>query len=193
LPATVHRPLAGAASSSLRLRASSESSASHPPRTPFRAAEAPSLGFRPSSRHQPGWPTAGPIPQRSVLGVSHAHDVSVRRPERHRTSIPALALRVCFAPQPRSGFALQGTFRHSRTTLVVGPFPLGVSRLRATVGFPPAPPAPASPSGLLSVPECAVAATVVNRHDGASPLLGFPSSRFSLSTRRKRLHASIRS
>jgi hypothetical protein len=56
--------------------------------------------FRPSSRHQPAESTGTSVPgsYRSVLDVSHVLDGFLL----HRPS------RVCFTPQPRPGFALQG-------------------------------------------------------------------------------------
>ena len=60
----------------------------------------PSLGFPPSSRCHPAESTGAsvPGPLRSVLDVSHVLDGFLLR----QTS------RVCFTPQPRPGFALQG-------------------------------------------------------------------------------------
>jgi len=69
-------------------------------RRPGTDVRAPSLGFRPSSRHQLAESTlAGvPGPLCSVLDVSHVLDgLLLHQP-----------LRVCFTPQPRPGFALQG-------------------------------------------------------------------------------------
>jgi len=53
----------------------------------------------PSSRHQP---------VASLHRVSTPDTVRPRRFARPRRFVPPLALWVCFAPQPRSGFALQG-------------------------------------------------------------------------------------
>ena len=63
-------------------------------------SELPSLGFLPSSRHHFAESTGAGIPgrHRSVLDVSHVLDGFLL----HETS------RVCFTPQPRPGFALQG-------------------------------------------------------------------------------------
>jgi hypothetical protein len=69
-------------------------------RRPGADVRAPSMGFHPSSRcHRPESTGQGfPSPHRSVLDVSHVLDGFLLQP----TS------RVCFAPQPRPGFALQG-------------------------------------------------------------------------------------
>jgi hypothetical protein len=69
-------------------------------RRPGSTVRAPSLGFHPSSRHRHAESTlAGvPSPLRSVLDVSHVLDGFLLR----------LPSRVCFTPQPRPGFALQG-------------------------------------------------------------------------------------
>jgi len=69
-------------------------------RRPGADVRAPSMGFHPSSRcHRPESTGEGfPSPHRSVLDVSHVLDGFLLQP----TS------RVCFTPQPRPGFALQG-------------------------------------------------------------------------------------
>jgi hypothetical protein len=78
-------------------------------RRPGSHVRAPSLGLPPSSRHQPAESTHASIPSslRSVLDVSHVLDgFLLHRP-----------LRVCFTPQPRPGFALQGvSLARSRTS-----------------------------------------------------------------------------
>ena len=67
---------------------------------PDLTSELPSLGFRPSSRRHLAESTGGGIPgrHRSVLDVSHVLDGFLL----HET------LQVCFTPQPRPGFTLQG-------------------------------------------------------------------------------------
>jgi len=75
----------------------SECSSSSP--RPSLAARTPSLGLRPSSRHQPAATMdrdSGSRPS-SVHGVSHALDV-----------FAPPALRVCFTPLPRTGFTYRG-------------------------------------------------------------------------------------
>jgi hypothetical protein len=70
------------------------------PSRPGADVRAPSLGFLPSSRRQRAETTlAGvPGPLRSVLDVSHVLD----------GFLLCTPSRVCFTPQPRPGFALQG-------------------------------------------------------------------------------------
>jgi hypothetical protein len=79
------------------------------PSRPGADVRAPPLGFLPSSRQQRAESThAGvPSPLRSVLDVSHVLDgFLLRTPSR-----------VCFTPQPRPGFALQGvSLARSRTS-----------------------------------------------------------------------------
>jgi len=58
-------------------------------------------GSRPSSRHQPAASTSARSPNPRAM-------VRPRRFSRPRRFAPPPALRVCFAPQPRPGFALQG-------------------------------------------------------------------------------------
>jgi hypothetical protein len=69
-------------------------------RRPGTHVRAPSLGFLPSSRHRPVESTHASFPSslRSAHDVSHVLDgLLLHQP-----------LRVCFTPQPRPGFALQG-------------------------------------------------------------------------------------
>jgi hypothetical protein len=89
--------------------------------------------------------TAGSHTHRlSVLGVSHALDGFVRR----------LASRVCFTPQPRPGFALQGFIpRPQREHLVDAPCPLVGSRRITFASCPATPRSDAPPSGLCSASE----------------------------------------
>ena len=88
-------------------------------RRPGSNVRAPSLGFLPSSRHRPVESTHASIPSslRSAHDVSHVLDgFLLHRP-----------LRVCFTPQPRPGFALQGfSLAKSRTSssLAVALMPL---------------------------------------------------------------------
>ena len=80
----------------------------------------------------------------SVLGVSHALDGFVRR----------LALQVCFTPQPRPGFTLQGFIpRPQREHLVDAPCPLVGSRRITFASCPATPRSDAPPSGLCSASE----------------------------------------
>jgi hypothetical protein len=123
---------------SCALRSPSESLEHCPPDASQHRA--PSLGFRPPSRHQPAESTCDDIaavlasipgPLRSVLGVSHALDGFLL----HRSSW------ACFIPQPRPGFALQG-------------FPLPRSRASSTPASALLPlrrlPAPSFTHGLQS-------------------------------------------
>ena len=79
----------------------------HPPFA-FRL-RAPPMGSRPSSRHQLAASTSRERPKLASFRP--------RRFARPRRLPPPPALRVCFTPQPRPGFALQGLCRsHSRTS-----------------------------------------------------------------------------
>ena len=88
---------------------------------------APPLGFRPSSRHQPAASTTRP-------GIPARTSFRPRRFSRPRRFAPPQASRVCFAPLPRPGFALQGFVpprgsvpafaRPVHALLAVGPGPL---------------------------------------------------------------------
>jgi len=62
---------------------------------------APPMGSLPSSRHQPAASTA-------ARGTTPGLTFRPRRFSRPRRLPPPPALRVCFTPQPRPGFALQG-------------------------------------------------------------------------------------
>jgi len=89
--------------------------------------------------------TARSQPHRlSVLGVSHALDGFVRQ----------LASWVCFTPQPRPGFTLQGFIpRSQRKHLVDAPCPLVGSRRITFTSCPATPWSDAPPSGLCSASE----------------------------------------
>jgi hypothetical protein len=80
-----------------------------PSRASTRRRRAPPMGFPSQSRRQPEESTSAgvPSPLRSALDVSHVLDGLL---------LP-LPSRVCFTPQPRPGFALQGFSLHrSRTS-----------------------------------------------------------------------------
>jgi len=99
-PSAVRRKLAFTVSSSRELPASSRASATDLPFSLSLEERLP-WGSAPSSRHRPAASTSARRPTpglRSVRGVSHALDGFLR----HKPS------RVCFTPQPRPGFALQG-------------------------------------------------------------------------------------
>jgi len=78
-----------------------ESCASQPAHRAAKPDERLPWGFRPSSRHQPAasTPDRNPTP-----GLTFRP----RRFSRPRRFAPPPTLRVCFTPQPRPGFALQG-------------------------------------------------------------------------------------
>jgi hypothetical protein len=137
---------------------------------PRPGAESNFQGSLPSSRHQPAASTLARDSRpalRSVLGVSHALDGFLR----HRPSW------VCFTPQPRPGFALQGfvppALPHG---LVVRRFPRAVVATRLRPRLPVTAPANRPPtSGPCSAPESRASTTVLPAA-GPTPLLGFSSS-----------------
>ncbi len=116
----------------------------------------------------------GFLPHRDISGESplvselprSRSSVRPQRFSRSRRLAPLSALRVCFTPQPRSGFTFQGL--HPATEpdhLVDGPFPLAVVQLTSAGEFPlrrrPQPPRlqglhpgsnPRSPSECLALP-----------------------------------------
>jgi hypothetical protein len=91
----------------VRFRSSPEYLELRPPRVSRRRA--PSMGFRSPSRHPPPESTSNGDPSPAAFRP--------RRFSRPRRFPPPTALRVCFTPQPRPGFTLQGfSPPHSRTS-----------------------------------------------------------------------------
>jgi hypothetical protein len=111
-----------------------------------------------------------------------------RRFSRPRGFAPPPALRVYFAPQPRTGFSHEKLQLAQATRLVDAPLPSRRWRAAAAAGFPSAPRPRASPSGPCSVRELRCQATVFSRRP-VLPLVGRSSSRFSLPAPSERLHA----
>jgi hypothetical protein len=138
-------------------------------------------GPRPSSRHQLAastTPRGIPTPRSSsVLDVSHVLDGLLR----HQPS------RVCFTPQPRPGFALQGIVPlHG----AVRGFPrrfMPSGWLNASACGCPRQPLRPQLQGFAPRGECGVVRGGLDP-DRSAPLLGFSSSGFSLRATCRRLH-----
>jgi hypothetical protein len=103
VPAVVRRSLAQAVSSSRSFAPLQSTALSNPSRFSVLRPSTKQLpwgSFFPSSRHQPA--------ASSSCRASQADTLRPRRFSRPRRFTPPLALWVCFAPQPRPGFSLQG-------------------------------------------------------------------------------------
>jgi len=141
----------------------------------------PPMGSSPSSRHQPAASTilqGIPTPEScSLLAVSHDLEGLLRlQPSR-----------VCFTPQPRPGFALQGFVPlHG----AVRGFPrrfMPSCRLNASACGCPRQPLRPRLQGFAPRGECGVVRGGLDP-DRSAPLLGFSSSGFSLRATCRRLH-----
>ncbi len=148
-PSAVHAALARAASSSRELSASFREQ---------RPATCPSYAGRPHDSPAPKSASHG-VPFLIATSAGAVHHSAGSRPtvtfrprrfSRPRRLTPPPALRVCFAPLPRPGFALQGfvplreavpAFRRPRHALLS----LGASSCGLTRDFAPSPSGPCSP------------------------------------------------
>jgi hypothetical protein len=139
---------------------------SRAPAGPALMAGLPSLGFPPSSRRHSAesTPAGVPSPLRSALDVSHVLD----------GLLLCQTLRVCFAPQPRPGFALQG-FPLARSRTGSSPAVALVSfTLSPCSRLPDSSRTPRPPSGPCS------ACQSVAEHSGLDRALLAPLVSFSL-------------
>jgi hypothetical protein len=142
---------------------------------------APPLGSRPSSRHQPAastTPQGVPTPRScSLLAVSHDLEGLLR-----------LQLsRVCFTPQPRPGFALQGFVPlRGAVPAFAGPF-MPSGWLDASACGCPRQPLRPQLQGFAPRGECGVVRGGLDP-DRSAPLVGFSSSGFSLRATCRCLH-----
>jgi len=160
-PFAVRRLLALAASSPRELRSPSES---------FRLVSAVGvptasafLGVHgPSSRHH----QQASMPRESQLPVPFRP----RRFSRPRRLSPPTGSWVCFTPQPRPGFALQGfclaSSRADSSSSLSCPLVVGADSLTV---LPPPPRTVVSTSGLCSTRESVVTAPAINRCDDSIP------------------------
>jgi hypothetical protein len=182
LPAAVRRLLAQAVSSSPSSVPLQSAALPDPPRPQpcgFTAKHLP-WGSSPSSRRQPA---------ASCDGLPKPTAFHPRRFSRPRWFAPPLALWVCFTPQPRPGFSLQGLCSpHPAEPPRRWTVPSRRWRRGAAVGCPPAPRPVAPPSGLCSGCGSVVRSAVVSRRSDPIPSWDFPPPG-SLSRRRwGRLH-----
>jgi len=183
-PTTVTRSLSQTGSSSRKLRRLFRV-------LPSRARPAPPgverlpWGCGPSSRHQP---------VASLRRGSMPVAFRPRRFARPRRFLPPPALWVCFTPQPRPGFALQGFVPLAQPYDLVGrPCPLVVDDLALpTVAHRRHALSP-RPQGFHPCGESGVVSAVFSRRSGPIPSWASPPPGCSLSASSGRLHALGRS
>jgi hypothetical protein len=143
----------------------------------FRVLPARTRPAPPGVEHLPwGWPS---LFATSAFGVYTAEIHPCRIPSStfltSSTFLPPLALWVCFTPQPRPGFSLQGfSLPHSRCASSTPRCPRVGWRQFAADSCPPAPRSAAPPSGPCSVRESVAESTVFSRRPDPIPSWAFP-------------------